>query len=414
MLRPFVKSALLRTHVGNLVYGRAQQEWFEHTYRRRRERYQQLVASDPQAYSQEAHLARARAKIARRGYVPSRRRRGEVHTFAYLPSNWPHQTQIATGLAPLGPVSRYDYAADGIALDSIRTCHSGYVENRARVFERLLQAMRRAHLERPLDWFFSYSLGWDMTSELIVRIQEEFGIPTVNISLDDKNWWEFIERGDVESGLGRFAPRYDLAWTSARSVVPWYWAEGGQAMFLPEGVNSDWFAPVDVEQDIQVGFVGNCFGHRARIVEDLRKAGIVVRVHGKAWPFSTEALSDEEMRVFFSRCRINLGLGDMHFSRWMTNLKGRDFEVPSTGRGLYLTTYNADLASCFSIGKEIQCYRGIDELIELIRHHLSEPEVSKEMARQARRRCLAEHQWLHRYQSILTQLGILDADTLSL
>jgi hypothetical protein len=272
--------------------------------------------------------------------------------------------------------------------------------------------MRRAHNERPLDWFFSYSVGWDMTTELLLRIQEEFGIPTVNISLDDKNWWEFIERGDEDSGMGRFAPRFDVGWTSARSVLPWYWVEGGQAMFLPEGVNSDWFAPLDVPQDVQVGFVGNSIGHRPRIIKDLQKAGIKVRVHGHGWPSPIMPLGDDEMRVFFSRCRINLGLGDMHFSRWMTNLKGRDFEAPSTGRGLYLTTYNADLASCFSIGTEIQCYRGIDELIDLVRYHLNEPDQSKEMALQARRRCVAQHQWLHRYRTILTELGILHADSL--
>jgi spore maturation protein CgeB len=121
-------------------------------------------------------------------------------------------------------------------------------------------------------------------------------------------------------------------------------------------------------------------------------------------------LSDEDMRRFFSRCRINLGLGDMHFSRWLTNLKGRDFEVPSTGRGLYLTAYNADLSNYFAIGREIQCYRGVDELIELLWHYLQNQDESREMARQARLRCVAEHQWIHRYRCVLAHLGVFDAN----
>ena len=162
---------------------------------------------------------------------------------------------------------------------------------------------------------------------------------------------------------------------------------------------------MEVEQDIEIGFVGNSFGYRPEIIADLKKAGISVCVYGNGWPQGV--LGDEAMRAFFSRCRINLGLGDMHCSRWMTNLKGRDFEIPSTGRGLYLTTYNVDLAGCFAIGREIQCYRGLDELIELLRHYLRNFDEAREMARQARRRCIAEHQWIHRYRTILRALGIL-------
>jgi hypothetical protein len=411
LLRSLIKTALLKTSIGDRCYTSVQERWFELTYRRRRELYRQLVASDPDAHRPGAHIARARAKIASRGYTPARRREGEIHTFAYVPSHWSHQNQIAAALRHLGPVTRFDYESRGIELASLRTSGPNHHELRQRLFKDLLEELRRAHRERPLDWFFSYALGWDMTAEFVHRIQEEFGIPTVNISLDDKNWWDVIERRDPASAMKDFVPSYDLGWTSASAVLPWYWALGGQALFLPAGVNSDWFAPVDVEQDVDVGFVGNCFGYRPQILAALRKAGIPVQVHGNNWPEGM--LSDEEMRRFFSRCRINLGLGDMHFSRWMTNLKGRDFEVPSTGRGLYLTAYNADLSNYFAIGREIQCYRGVDELIELLWHYLRNQEEAREMARQARLRCLAEHQWIHRYRCVLAHLGVLDANPVS-
>ena len=414
MLRALAKKTLLKNRVGDYLYGRAQESWFEFTYRQRRERYKELVASSPDAYRPEAHLARARAKIAGRGYSATLRRKGEIHTFAAIPSNWPHQNHIASALSPLGPVTRFDYTTRSITLDAIRTCSANHVSTQQRLFAELLREMREAHRARPIDWFFSYALGWDMTAEVLAKIHEEFGIPTVNISLDDKNWWDVIERRDPASAMKSFAPRYDLGWTSARSVLPWYWAEGGQAIFLPEGVNSDWFAPVDVKQDIDVGFVGNCFGYRPLIIETMRRAGISVRLHGGGWPEHAIPLPDEEMRAFFSRCRINLGMGEMHYSRWMTNLKGRDFEAPSTGRGLYLTSYNADLASCFVVGEEIDCYRGTDELIDLLRSHLNNPDRAREMARRARLRCQGEHQWIHRYQTILTALGVLDESSISL
>lgn len=407
MLRSGIKKALRSSHAGEYLYSLGQEWWFEREFRLRREYYEHAVASDPAAHNPEAHFARARKKITDRGHTIRPLSEGEVHTYAYVPSNWPHQGHIARALRQLGPVSRFDYAARDITLASLRSGSPGYRERRQELHLQLLLDIRRVHRERPIDWFFSYATGFDMNAETVCRIREELGVPMVNISLDDKNWWDTIERRDVESGMKNFVVSYDLGWTSASCVLPWYWAEGGQAMFLAEGVDSEWFAPVDVSQDIDVGFVGNCFGYRPRIIESLRRAGIPVEVHGHGWPFPASPLSDDEMRAFFSRCRINLGLGDMSYSRWMTNLKGRDFEAPSCGRGLYLTSYNVDLASCFAIGQEIECYRGIDELIELVRQHLRNPERISSIARKGRERCLAEHQWIHRYRRVLTALGLL-------
>jgi len=400
-----VKSLLLENPAGRALYGLAQERWFERDYRRRRERYALQCAGDPQAFRADQAILRARSKIARRGYTPVQRAGGQVHTFAYLPSNWPHQEQLARALPQLGPVTRFDPAARGFPLPSLRTPAPGSAGRKRELLAQLLVEIRRAHRERPIDWFFSYALGWDLSAETLQIIQGELGIPTVNLSLDDKNWWDEIERGDAQSGLKNLAPHCDLGWTSSRVATSWYWAEGGQALFLPEGVNTDWFRPLPaLEQTIPVGFVGSNFGHRAELLETLRRAGIPVEAHGVRFPGGP--LNDQGMLEFLNRCQINLGLGDMHYSRWLTNLKGRDFEVPATGRGLYLTTFNSDLAGCFSFGSEIAGYRGTDELIELLRYYLLNPDEAAAMAARAREHCLRSHQWVHRFGSILSALGV--------
>lgn len=397
------------------MYNRVQENWFERGYRLRREAYEALNAQTAEAYVEAAAVARARDKIRRRGYQPSVRASGDVHTYACIPSNWPHQNQIARALTTMGPVSRFDYTTRGLTLRELRTAEPGSLEKRARVQSELMDDIRRAHKERPIDWFLSYALPWDLTPETVVRIQEEIGIPTVNVSLDDKNWWEAIERRDPTSAMRSLVPKFDLGWTSARTVLPWYWAEGGQAIFLPEGVDSAWFRPLDVPRDIKVGFVGNRFGYRPELIETFRKAGIEVVVHGTSWP--NGHMADDDMLLFFSRCHINLGLGDMDYSRWLTNLKGRDFEIPSTGRGVYVTTYNSDLADCFTSGSELWCYRGVDEAIELIRRLLRNPDECDAIAARGRQRCLRDHQWKNRFERILRAIGVqLDRaaiDTLS-
>ena len=86
-----------------------------------------------------------------------------------------------------------------------------------------------------------------------------------------------------------------------------------------------------------------------------------------------------------NRTRINLGMGGVGYSESLTNLKARDFEIPGTGGGLYLTSYNPDLARHFAIGSEIACYRTREEMVELIRYYLAHSEEASAIAARAPR-----------------------------
>jgi len=87
-------------------------------------------------------------------------------------------------------------------------------------------------------------------------------------------------------------------------------------------------------------------------------------------------------------------------------VKTRDFEILGTGGGVYLTSFNADLAQHFTIGEEILCYHTRDELIDLIRYYLARPEEAGAIAQRARARSLREHRWLHRYETLLRIAGV--------
>jgi spore maturation protein CgeB len=99
------------------------------------------------------------------------------------------------------------------------------------------------------------------------------------------------------------------------------------------------------------------------------------------------------------------GIGPVEY---LTNVKGRDFEVPCTGRGMYLTSFNPDLALHFDVGREIVCYRSRDEMLELIRYYLGHPDEARQIAEAGRERCLRDHRWLHRYVEVCQVLGVLD------
>jgi spore maturation protein CgeB len=180
--------------------------------------------------------------------------------------------------------------------------------------------------------------------------------------------------------------------------------EGGRPLYLPEGFDASAYGPRQVEADLPVSFVGAAYGFRPDAAAFLAAHGVPLRCFGAGWAAGEAA----DIVDIFNRSAINLGMGGVEYSEELTNVKGRDFEVTGTGGGVYLTSFNADLAQHFDVGSEILCYRSRDEMLELIRYYLARPEEGRAIARRARERSVREHRWLHRYETMLRVFGILE------
>jgi spore maturation protein CgeB len=385
------------------LWGMMRREELHAAYRRRRERYWSALPEIPS--QNPATISSAiQTRLAQRGYFPLRKSLGQVHTFAFVPKiSW--HAALYPDLAELGPLSWYDYAQYGYRWDEFRRGDRRAVARRREMLAHFLQCLQAAHRERPVDWLFVYASGVEITAQTILHIQETLGIPTVNLCLDDKQSWQGPRVDGCRFGQIDLAPVFDLSWTSARVACQWYFAEGGRAVYLPEGFDYRRFRPLPVPKDIAVSFVGGSYGFRRRWIRQLKHYGIPVQCYGNGWP--SGPLSDDEMVRIINRSIINLGVGGIGYSESLTNVKGRDFEIPGTGGGLYLTTFNADLAQHYHIGQEIACYHSLDELIEQVRYYLHNVDEALAMAQRARQRCLNEHRWLHRYQTVCRILGIL-------
>ncbi|MDB4916475.1 MAG: hypothetical protein JWM95_4119 [Gemmatimonadetes bacterium] len=387
-------------------WGRWRQRAFHRAYERRRDSYARAARERGLVYDDQSVPARVRARYSARGYVPSRRSPGTVHTLAFMPNIGWHQ-HLMPDLRELGPVSWFDYAALGYSWDEFARADRAAIVRRATMNAEFLAYVRRVHAEKAVDWIFVYAGGLELSAATLRRIREEFGIPLVGMCLDDKNSWEGAFMGDHRAGQVDIAAEFDIAWTSARVACEWYLVEGGCPLYLPEGFDRGAFRPMPVEPDIPASFVGSAYGFRPRIIGQVRERGVPLRVFGRGWPTGEFARDPVEI---YNRSRINVGLGEAGYSETLTNVKGRDFEIPATGGGVYLTSYNADLAQHYTIGDEILCYRGVDELIEQLRYYLDHPELTRAMSARARARSLAEHRWLHRYRHICTLLGVLEPE----
>lgn len=373
-------------------------------YLRRREHYHRLAVERGLTYSEPGVAAQVRQRLARRGWTPTPRRSGEVHTFAFIPRLGWHDA-LYPDLAELGPVTEFDYAALGYTPEEFQRGGRAAGERRREMNGRALEALRQAHARRPVDWVFIYASGLEVRAELVRAIVDELGVPVVNMCLDDKQSWTGPVLDGQRMGQVDIAAAFDLCWTSARVACEWYLVEGARPLYLPEGFTASIYHPMAVEQDLPVSFVGAAYGFRPPTIRHLRARGVAVHPFGPGW--GTRSVWGREQVEVFNRSAINLGMGGIGYSPMLTNVKTRDFEITGTGGGVYLTSFSPDLAQHYQVGRELLCYRSDEEMVELIRHYLSHPDEAREIARLGRARSLAEHRWLHRYQTICRTLGIL-------
>lgn len=393
-----IKRTLTRLPVTAPLWASWRRRQFLAEYRARRERYAAAATARGLVYDPHASALAVRARNASRGYDRSPAP-GDVHTLAFVPRLGWH-TVLIDELRRLGPVSLFDYTELGITWLQL---YQGDAAARRRLNDAFLEYARRVTADRAVDWTYVYAAATEIAPETVTQVQELTRAPVVGMCLDDKNSWDGKPLNGYHARQRDLAPVLDLAWTSARVTCEWYLVEGGRPLYLPEGFSPEVFQPMDVAQDIDVSFVGQAYGFRPGFVNTLRRAGIDVKAFGEGWPAGSISFADYTRLL--SRSRINLGHGGIGYAEEITNVKARDFEIPGAGGGLYLTTFNADLAQHFVVGEELACYRDVDEAVELIRYYLRHADEARAMAARAYERCVREHTWHARFQTILRTVG---------
>jgi len=295
---------------------------------------------------------------------------------------------------------------DTVVLDFGTAGYLPRLKGRDVLQDAIITTAREAHEQKPLDLIFTYGHYGHFKPETFRQLHNELGVPTVDLCLDDKH--SFLQNpNSVPSGQLPLIGAFDVHLTNSLECVRWYLAEGVLAFYFPEGCNPAFHRPMDIEQDIDVSFVGKRYGFRTTFIDALAKHGIKIECFGPGWP--NGPATQEQMIEIFNRSRINLGIGGVALSNRITCLKTRDFAVPPTGQ-LYLTTYDAELARMYHLGREILCYFNEIDCVELIRYYLANPAERRAIAEVGRERCIREHTWAHRMISLLRWMGILAGD----
>ncbi len=336
--------------------------------------------------------------IAQRFPVSQPKSKGKLRIIAiYHHYNWENES-LKPSLEKFGTVRHYDW---GEEFDH-RKEKEWHASVRAAMNRHMVSRVRQWLKEDKADVIFTYLSGELVTPQVLEEMRN-FGIPLVNLSLNDKENFVGKIKQRRAMGMRDICSYFDLCWTSTADALKKYCAEEALPLYLPEGANSEIHKPYPLEKKIDVSFVGQCYGNRPEIVHRLRQNGIEVETYGYGWP--NGPLSLNEMVRMYSRSKINLGFGGVSGCRDVYCLKGRDFEIPMSG-GLYLTEYHPELEQVYAPG-EIVTYRGFDDLVGKIGLLLANSEKAEEIRKRGFERARTSHTWEMRFEKVFRLMGFI-------
>ena len=311
--------------------------------------------------------------------------------------NWENKS-LKPSLEKFGPVRHYDWFEQ--FNHQRKDWHTSI---KAKMNEDLASRVKQWVQKNSTDVIFTYLSG-ELVSPDIIQKLSSFGVPTVNLSLNDKETFIGKTKSGQPIGMKNICRYFDLCWTSTEDALKKYCVEKALPIYLPEGANPEIHKPYDVERSIDVSFVGQCYGNRPAIIQALKDHGIHVEAFGYGWP--NGPLPTKDMICMYSKSKINLGFGGVAGHQDTFCLKGRDFEIPMSG-GLYLTEYSPELERVFKIEKEILTYKTFDELVKKIQYLLDHPDKAEDIRKAGHRRAISEHTWEMRFEKIFTLMGLI-------
>jgi len=175
-----------------------------------------------------------------------------------------------------------------------------------------------------------------------------------------------------------------------------------------------------VNYKYDVTFIGGASRFRKWFVKELEKRGVKVHCFGFNW--ENGRVSYEEMEEIFLTSKINLNISNstqydiryllanprnilntLRGAKNKSQTKARIFEIPVQG-GFELTEYVPSLEDYLNIGKEISCYRDIDEAELLIKYYLLHEEEREKIKLAGVKRAREEHTFQNRIVDFMIEL----------
>jgi len=171
----------------------------------------------------------------------------------------------------------------------------------------------------------------------------------------------------------------------------------GKPLYFSYGFNPQYFFADRKDLNKAITFVGSWSASREWVMKHLKKAGLPVEFYGHGW--ENGVLSNEAMVEVFQKSKINLNLSNSvqdnvsyvlsslrAFKSYFVGakrgeqLKGRHVEINACG-GFQISFYADGLPALYEVGKEIEIYQSVPDLIAKLEFYLENEEERELIAR---------------------------------
>jgi spore maturation protein CgeB len=343
-------------------------------------------------------------------------------------------------------------------------------EVRERITQQIVDEVKAAHAEAPIDLFLSYFYNAHFDPAGFGTIHD-LGIPTINFYCNSIYQFELVD--DV-------APAATWAWHAEKPAHQAYQNIGADPVWVQMGANPEVYHPQeDVSRKQSACFVGRRYADRDRLVAKLVQAGVPIEVYGSGWKrsnaHSSSVEQNEQPRYYLGRrvyqkgslasylntVRENIAsdgfLGGIRrtYQQWQYRQRTRQLEpmiepvlngyatdltetfnayevvlnfsnvwgdgrtgselIPHVRmrdfeapmcRACYLTGHTEEIAEFYDIGTEIDTYRNAKELVDKTRFYLDHPNEAERLRQSGYERARRDHTWQERFKELFEKTGL--------
>ncbi|MGI0480755.1 glycosyltransferase family protein [Geminocystis sp. CENA526] len=90
-------------------------------------------------------------------------------------------------------------------------------------------------------------------------------------------------------------------------------------------------------------------------------------------------------------------------SKLIPHVRLRDFEAPMSGT-CYITGYTEEIEEFYQLGKEIDTYNSVEELIDKTKFYLNHPTEAEKLRWAGYKRAISSHTWKNRFQELFKKI----------
>ena len=200
-----------------------------------------------------------------------------------------------------------------------------------------------------------------------------------------------------------FVPATDLAQRLAEST-------GARVAFLPPGCDPSVHRPLRARDQFRanVVFAGTATPRREQLLAELVEFGLAV--WGPGWRKTSlrdycrgELLNVQDYVRAYAGASVGINIHHDSDGVREVGCNARVFELAAIGTAQVVDD-RADLPRHFVEGTEVVSFHTVEELRATVRELLHEHRLAEEMGRQARRKALATHTYMHRMLALLSKI----------